>query len=458
MSWNPKYAILIAASTLVTWVCGLILDRCTSQGYSQKSRKAILLLCLLFNLGILFFFKYYNFAASNINALFDSLHISVKVPGFDILLPVGISFYTFQALGYVLDVYRGDIKVERSLLRYALFVSFFPQLVAGPIERSKNLMSQLYEKHTFDFKRAKDGVLLMAWGFFQKLVIADRIAGPVNSVFNDYTAYTGAQIYFAIMLFAIQIYCDFAGYSDIAVGAARIMGFRLTKNFKSPYIVTSIKGYWAGWHISLTNWFKDYVYIPLGGNRKGKFRKHLNILITFSVSGLWHGANWNYIVWGCVNGIYQVVGDITRPYRKKALGLLKINEKNPVFNVFQWLITMILINFSLLFFRANSLDQALDILRYGISNFQLASMYNPDTFLRLHTMGMYGKEFYMMIFSSVLLLIVDFFRIRVDLKAILARRNIVIRWFVYFALIFSILIFGIYGPEYDAAAFIYFQF
>ena len=308
MSWNPGYAVLMLASTLTTWVSGLALSA-SAQGKGMKSKrlkKWCLAGCVVFNLGILFFFKYFAFAADSIGTLLSFANISVRMPVFDFLLPVGISFYTFQVLGYILDVWRGEIPAEKNFLRYALFISFFPQLVAGPIERSKNLMRQVYEPHTFDFRRVKDGLLLMGWGFFQKLVIADRIAILVNAVYDDYTAYSGLQILLATVLFAFQVYCDFGGYSDIAVGAARVLGFTLTKNFKSPYYATTVSEFWRSWHISLTTWFRDYVYIPLGGNRCGRWKKYRNLLLTFAVSGLWHGAGWNFVVWGVLNGLYQV--------------------------------------------------------------------------------------------------------------------------------------------------------
>ena len=259
MSWNPQYALLIAASTCATWLTSL----CIGAGTKKKAR-LWLACCVLFNFGILFFFKYYGFVAGNIDKLCAAFGQSFRTPALDVMLPVGISFYTFQAIGYVIDVYRGEVSAEKNLFRYALFISFFPQLVAGPIERSKNLMHQVRGSHTFDAKRVRDGLLLMGWGFFEKMVLADRIALLVNDVYQNYRDCTGLQICIATALFAFQIYCDFAGYSDIAIGAARIMGFDLMKNFNSPYFATSVQEFWRRWHISLTTWFRDYVYISLG--------------------------------------------------------------------------------------------------------------------------------------------------------------------------------------------------
>ena len=300
MSWNPGYAVLLAASTIVTWVSGKLIMDCeeNNRNGSFYMKKWCLIGCFVFNLGILFFFKYYVFAITNVNFVLSKVGLPFRAPAFDVILPVGISFYTFQALGYVMDVYRGEILAEKNLLRYALFVSFFPQLVAGPIERSKNLIQQIQEPHYFDAARVKNGLLLMGWGFFEKLVIADRIAVLVTDVYDHYMDYSGLQIIVATCLFAFQIYCDFAGYSDIAIGAARVMGFNLMKNFRGPYYATTVSQFWRNWHISLTTWFRDYLYIPLGGNRCGKIKKYRNQMITFLMSGLWHGASWNYIVWG----------------------------------------------------------------------------------------------------------------------------------------------------------------
>ncbi len=267
MSWNPRYALLMAFSTLVTFLSGLLIQRSGKIKDEKKrifQRKLWVALSFLINLSILFFFKYFNFALTNMNRLLSVVSVHILEPSFDILLPVGISFYTFQALSYTMDVYRGDIYAEKNFFRYALFVSFFPQLVAGPIERSKNLLVQLNKKHTFDFQRMKNGLLLMLWGFFQKVVIADRAAVLVNQVFDHYQNYYGFQIVIACVLFAVQIYCDFSGYSDIAIGAAQIMGFKLMDNFRQPYFSRSIQEFWRRWHISLSTWFRDYLYIPLG--------------------------------------------------------------------------------------------------------------------------------------------------------------------------------------------------
>ena len=318
MCWNASYALLLATSTLITYLSGLLIgkaNRVKNEKKRVRLRKFWVFLSFTLNLGILFFFKYFSFAVDNLNLILNALHMKLITPDFDVLLPVGISFYTFQALSYTVDIYRGDLPPERNLGKYALFVSFFPQLVAGPIERSKNLITQLHEKHTFCYTEVKNGLLLMLWGFFQKLVIADRAAILVNQVFNQYNEYAGFQIAIAVLLFAMQIYCDFAGYSNIAIGAAHVMGFSLMKNFDRPYFSKSIPEFWRRWHISLSTWFRDYLYIPMGGNRKGTFRKYFNVMVTFLASGLWHGASWNYVAWGLLHGLYQVIGGLLNHWK-----------------------------------------------------------------------------------------------------------------------------------------------
>ncbi|MCH5345144.1 MAG: MBOAT family protein [Acetatifactor sp.] len=461
MSWNPKYALLILISTVATWASGLFLSVFAQQSgkKAKRAKKWCLAGCVVLNLGILFFFKYYTFAATSIEEFFSLFRISMRAPVFDVLLPVGISFYTFQALAYVFDVYRGEIPAEKNFLRYALFISFFPQLVAGPIERSKNLMRQMYEPHTFDLERVKDGLLLMGWGFFQKLVIADRIAILVTDVYDNFSDYSGMQILLATVLFAFQIYCDFGGYSDIAVGAARVMGFTLTKNFKSPYYATTVSEFWRGWHISLTTWFRDYVYIPLGGNRCGRWKKYRNLLLTFAVSGLWHGAGWNFVAWGGLNGIYQVIGDLTRPFRTGLQKQLHIRTDCGSYHLLQGLTTFIFVDFAWLFFRSNTLVDALQMLRHVITHPDLLATFDPDTLLGINTMTLSEKDFFVMLVSLAVLMLVDHWKKqKVDLKGKLERQNIWFRCLVYYGLIFTVLIFGIYGPEYDASTFIYFQF
>ena len=322
MGWNAKYVVLLFTSTLITYLSGLLLERVKDSDRPETKKTAlkkwVVAVSFLLNLGILFYFKYVNFFLDTLGAAASLVGLTLNVPKFDILLPVGISFFTFQALSYTVDVYRGEIGAEKNFLRYALFVSFFPQLVAGPIERSKNLLQQLDTPKSFDFDRAREGFVLMLWGYFLKIVLADRIAIFVDTVYGDIAAFPGWYLIAATVLFAVQIYCDFGGYSTIAMGAAKILGIELMENFDAPYLSTSVSQFWRRWHISLTSWFKDYLYIPLGGSRKGKLRKYINKMIVFLVSGLWHGADATFVIWGGLNGLYQVLGEALAPARDKA--------------------------------------------------------------------------------------------------------------------------------------------
>ncbi len=295
MNWKPVYALLILTSTVLTYSCGLLVEQYAD---NQRKKKSFLVISLLINFAILFLFKYYNFIGGSITAFFSILGIGWQVPNLDVLLPVGISFYTFQAVGYSIDVYRGTIRAERNFITYALFVSFFPQLVAGPIERANNLLPQFHTEHHFDADDVTEGIKQMIWGFFMKLCVADVLSSYVDAVYNNVANHNGTSMILATIFFTIQIYCDFAGYSNIAIGAARVMGYRLMENFKQPYFSLNIKEFWRRWHISLSTWFMDYLYIPLGGNRVSYPRHLLNLAITFLVSGVWHGANWTFVLWG----------------------------------------------------------------------------------------------------------------------------------------------------------------
>ncbi|MBQ8612069.1 MAG: MBOAT family protein [Oscillospiraceae bacterium] len=357
MCWHAGFALLIFVSTLSTWVCGFFIERCTT----VKLRRLALALNLALNLGILFTFKYFDFFSGSIAAIFGAKPLLLSLT-----LPVGISFYTFQALGYSIDVYRGDIPHEKNFLNYALFVSFFPQLVAGPIERSVNFIPQLHERKYFDERRVESGIARMLVGFFKKVVIADGLAAFVDVVYAAPEKFSAAQLIFATVAFAIQIYCDFGGYSDIAVGAAQVLGFRLMQNFDRPYFASSVDDFWRRWHISLSGWLRDYVYIPLGGNRKGAWRKRLNLFITFLASGLWHGASWTYVAWGALHGIYQVIGDITRGVRKKLYADWKLENFwlfKALRKVLGCVFTFALTNLAYVFFRAQTLPQAVMVLQ-----------------------------------------------------------------------------------------------
>ncbi len=457
MCWNPYYSLLIAFSTVVTYLSGVLLGRCKDSQVVQK--RLILAASLVLNLGILSVFKYGNFLIVNINRILSVIGIVAKVPSLDILLPVGISFYTFQALSYTIDVYRGDIAPEKNLFRYALFVSFFPQLVAGPIERSGRLLLQLKEldkRRLWSFDSIVRGSIVAIWGFFLKMVISDRISIFVDAVWDNYQNYGAIMLWLATMGFAIQIYCDFAGYSSIAIGVSKIMGIELMENFDTPYFARSIKEFWGRWHISLSTWFKDYLYIPLGGSRCSKLRNYINLMITFVVSGLWHGAGWSYVAWGGIHGLYQVIGKISRPIKDKIFKMFNFKTDSLSWHIGECITTFNLLTFALIFFRAESLSEAKNFIYKIISDFDLGRIVNQ---------GLYGinwddLQVNVLIFSLILLLLVSLIKyvMKQTIDEFLMNQTIVFRWISIIFVIFIIIMYGEYGSQFDASQFIYFQF
>ena len=427
MNWDPAYALLLLTSTVITYLAALGI------GYFKEKRKKKICLVssLVLNLAILFLFKYFNFLAMNIETALQASGLAVNMPKFALLLPVGISFYTFQALGYSIDVYRGTVKIERDFPTYALFVSFFPQLVAGPIERSQNLLPQFKQQHRFDYDAVMSGVQLMVWGYFMKLVLADRCGIYVDTIFNNVDKHNGGSYLVASLLFPFQIYGDFAGYSLIAIGVARVLGFRLMENFHRPYFACTIGEFWHRWHISLSTWFKDYVYIPLGGNRVGKLRNYFNLLITFVVSGIWHGANWTFLCWGTIHGILLCI--------EKAFGISK-QKYTGAKKIFHWATTFVLVCFAWILFRANNLSDAVSVVT-GI-------------FTNLGTPKPEYANFMAIGLAMTVLLTKEFadefnWKIRVaDSKSWLVRHIYLIIMIAY------IILFGVLGGD----QFIYFQF
>lgn len=455
MCWNARYALLILASTAATYACALLIGKTKRSASGQAQRKWLIAACLVFNLGILFCFKYLNFTLSILTSAFATIHIKLNAPVFDIILPVGISFYTFQAIGYTLDVYRGEIPAERNFLRYALFVSFFPQLVAGPIERSGNLLRQLDSPRKFSFDDAREGFFLVLWGYFLKIVLADRIAIFVDTVYGDYAAYGGFYLIAATVLFAVQIYCDFSGYSTIAMGVAKILSIDLMENFDAPYLSTSVAGFWRSWHISLTSWFKDYLYIPLGGSRRGALRKYVNKMAIFLISGLWHGASLSFVVWGGLNGAYQIVSEILQPLRDKAVRLLRFNRDSFAHKLICTVGTFILVDFSWIFFRARTLMQGFDIIRSMLGTWNPWILFDGS----LYQCGVLDKSFRVMLAGIVLLFCADLAKKRgIQLRKVLIAQDFWFRCILVSASVAAIALFGVWGPSFDNASFIYFQF
>lgn len=430
MNWKPVYAVLILCSTVLTFAGSLLMEKYAD---NKQRRKTVLIVNLLLNLGILFGFKYFNFINENVFDLLSYLRLRWTVPNLDILLPVGISFYTFQAIGYSIDVYRGTVKAERDFPTYALFVSFFPQLVAGPIERAKNLLPQFHTEHRFDADDVAEGFRLMVWGFFMKLCVADVLSDYVDAVYNNVAYHNGTSMLLATFFFAFQIYCDFAGYSNIAIGSARIMGFRLMENFRQPYFSTSIKEFWKRWHISLSSWFADYLYIPLGGNRV-KYGRHLiNLMITFLVSGLWHGANWTFVFWGFLHGSFLIVESILRKCTPP-----KLRQRIPL--SIRTLYCFILVCFAWIFFRANTLPDAFSVIHNILAN--------PGPLFVNREVFFYGLiPLCLLIFKDTK----DAFGVRINF---LHSNHLAVRIASAAILIAYIMLFG----ALNAGSFIYFQF
>ena len=392
MCYSPDLVFLIFGTTLVSWISSRYMEK----SESRAVRRLLLTLTLLVSLGVLFFYKYFDFLSASFAGMFGTEPYLLSLA-----LPVGISFYTFQTLSYVIDVYRGDVKSESNFFFYALFVSFFPQLVAGPIERPDNLIPQLREAHKWNSEDAIKGTKHMLVGFFKKICVADLIARSVDSVYNSPDEAGAFGIIIATVLFAVQIYCDFSGYTDIAIGCSRVMGIRLMKNFDHPYMATSIKEFWSRWHISLSSWFRDYLYIPLGGNRCKKWRHLTNLFIVFLVSGLWHGAEWTFVIWGAVHGIYQIIGALTSRPRRRLIEKLGFSEKSAPVIWVRRVITFVLVTAAWLVFRANNIGE-LGVLLSRLFSFEGGSLSE-----QLSAMGLSPTALAAVILSIAILIIID---------------------------------------------------
>ena len=446
MCWKPEFIVLILFSTLVDYFCGLGMVR-----YPGRKRW-LLATSLVMNLGLLFFFKYLNFFGETLTALCRAVSIPFSAPALNIILPVGISFYTFQTLSYTLDVYKGRLKPERDFVTFALFVSFFPQLVAGPIEKASNLLPQLKEEHRFTYENASWGAKLMAWGFFKKMVVADQLAILiVDPVYQNLGSYEGGILVLATCAFAFQIYCDFGGYSDIARGCARMMGIRLMENFRRPYFAVSVTDFWRRWHISLTSWFREYIYIPLGGNRRGAAKKCLLVWITFTLSGLWHGAEWSFVLWGV---LYALLMDL-----EFLLGVGKPRKRHPAVHMLQCLITFLIVCFLWVFFRAANIGEALYVVRHSLWGIGSPVLYCRTAVDQLFTaLGLGMAEIVMLLGTLLLLFLFDLADERRDAIAMVSSWPAAVRWACYLGLVLIVLVFGVYGPRYDVRAFAYFDF
>ncbi len=454
MSWNATYVLLILFSTIITYAGGYWLDTInqTAHTAAEQIKRKSLILCTVVgaNLAILFFFKYYNFFFGKLNQALAIFSIPLEAPLLNLLLPVGISFYTFQALGYTVDIYRGNIRAEKRFVNYALFVSFFPQLVAGPIERSENLLPQLDDLQGYSYENLTSGLKRMLFGFFQKVVIADRLAVMVDTLYANPSDYYGAQVAIISVLFSFQIYCDFAGYSNIAIGAARCMGVQLMTNFKTPYFATSIREFWSRWHISLSSWFKTYVYIPLGGSHRGRWRTYCNIIILFALSGLWHGANTTFVLWGLLHGLYQVAERISMPSRNTLARKFHLsNDKLPC-RVVSTIVTFALVTFAWIFFRADTMTD----LRIVLSNLLRVDCYTR-VYFDVTVFGLSEIQLSIAAVALLVLFIISLLECNCDLPKRFARLPLLLRWAVYYVGLIAVT-FMAYYPE--SSNFVYFQF
>ena len=448
MQWNPAYALLLFGATFVTYVGALILEKTSS----VRVRKMTLVTAIVIDLGFLCYFKYSMMFMGYINKIL-SVTAHRQIPwDMNIVLPVGISFFTFQALGYLIDVYRGDTYAEHNFLRYALFISFFPQLVAGPIERSRNLLKQLAKPQKFSFENLKKGLFVMLYGFFMKVVIADRLAILVDTVFADPVTWPGMYILVASTAFTIQIYCDFYGYSTIARGTALTMGIELMDNFNAPYFARTISELWRRWHLSLSTWFRDYLYIPLGGNRKGTFRKYLNIMIVFAVSGLWHGASLSFVIWGALQGAFQLI-EAGVGYVRDKLGIRR--GDGIISRVLGAIVTFILFDISFIIFRSNSLTNLRVIIDRLFGDFDAGVLFDGS----ILDLGVSAGYMWVLLIALIIFYAVDVIKYKTgDVRGWFFARPL---WFKCVSVVFLltyIIVFGRYGGTYDVKQFIYFQF
>ncbi len=455
LSLSFEFPFYLLAVTLFSYVMGIAIERMSHN--SHRKRNLFLAFALVGTFSALAVIKYGGFFTENAARFLEILQVDPPFSKLQLVQPIGLSFFSFQAAGYLIDVYRGKRTAEKNIISYALFLSFFPIIMSGPIERSTNFLAQIDEsaKIRIDTNKIRHGLLEMLYGYFLKIMVADRLNIFVNTVFSDHQAYGGVVLTLAVIAFGIQLYCDFAGISTIALGAGEVLGFSLIRNFETPYFSLSVGEFWRRWHISLSTWFRDYLYIPLGGNRKGVARKYLNLMIVFLVSGLWHGAGWSFIVWGGLHGLYQIIGGLLKPVRLKIISAFHIDPDLPGNRFLKMAFNFALINFAWLFFRAESLTQSLQII------WQSVSMWNPWELFdgTLLTLGLDWPDMMVLLLSLIILLIMSVCQYKnIDWKTNLMNQGFVFRAIVYVACITALVVFGIYGSSYSASSFIYVDF
>ena len=442
-SWDWRFLSLIILSTLTDYYCG----KAIHESGSQSRQRLFLVISIAINIGILATFKYLDFFIESFIDFLGSFGIQASQYTLQFVLPVGISFYTFQTLTYTIDIYRRQFKPTDSLLNFATFVAFFPQLVAGPIERAKSLLTQIEGKVQFDINTARDGLFLVLLGLVKKVLIADRLAVYVDTVFADPSNFTGPQSAIAVIFFSVQIYCDFSGYSDIARGTAKLLGIELMINFRSPYLASSLQEFWHRWHISLSTWFRDYVYIPLGGSKANKWVGNRNVLITFTLSGLWHGANYTFIVWGLIHACSYIVDPFARMIRGVS-GLRKL-----VANLGGIIFTFLVVNVGWIFFRANSVHDAWFVLR-NIFSYETLSVFLGATAGAEFVVSMSNAEFILSLYFILVIVILDALMARRGTDDFVRKISLPFRWGLSWFLLLNLILLA---PS-DTGSFIYFQF
>lgn len=426
IKYNPAYALVLLYVTLATYCSAIVIER--KRLYKQG--RIILPVFVILAVIPLVVFKYSGFIADTFNSCLGLFGIEPGLKGLNMAIPLGISFFTLQALGYLLDVYNRKIKAERNFCDYTLFVSFFPQIASGPISKAADLLPQVKELRRFNYEETVQGLKWLLWGFFMKLVVADRIGLFVDKVFSEYATYSGSACFIYSLFYAMQIYCDFAGYSFMAIGVGAMLGFKLVNNFRRPYLSASVTEFWHRWHISLSVWLKDYVYIPLGGNRCGKSRNYYNILMTFIVSGIWHGANWTFIVWGFIHGLYQIV--------EKFFNVQKPTGKSPVYKAFRIMLTFLLVSFAWIFFRMPTLDGAAGFIRNIFTDWDWS-------------FSLPGKIVLIFLLIVVIKDLTDEYFPKLNP---FYSRWLIVRWLTYLFFVMLIALFGVF----DSGQFIYARF
>lgn len=438
--------IILCLLICISYFAGLALN----MSCRIHMRKTILCVSVIFILVVLLSTKYLKFIFRIFGITCDGLNEMSILRD----IPIGISFFSLQIIGYLFDVYRNKFIAERDFTKYAAFVSFFPTIISGPITRADDILPEFdnIENNDLSDDDISKGFLLLLWGMFQKMVIADRIAIYVDSVYASYNTVKPVILFIAVLLYGLEIYTDFSGYSDMVIGMSQIMGIHLKPNFRQPYFSQNISEFWGKWHISLSSWLRDYIYIPLGGNKRGKVIQYKNLMITFLVSGLWHGASWNYVIWGGLHGLYSIT--------QKCLNLIKIKSDilslkvvNETIKIIKCFITFVVVDFAWIFFRATGGKEAIEIISILLDSYRMLFGIE-DLFLY----GLNKSNFILLFITLILLIIVDFFRTKVDLTKKILELNVFSRWMIYYSLIFALFIFGIYGPGYDANAFVYQQF